>query len=491
MGLTDADFASTPFRRYAAAQLDQINAKHSELSARYRADLGAGFDLTVLAYQTRFSRDWFKLDRVNAAGSLVNSGKSGTGISAILDDPLTNANAFEVLEGNLGFVSADGALLIKHNNRDYVAKGLQAIIGWQGEFAGVSHNFETSVRYHQDEQDRFQWWDRYKVDNGTLVLTGSDTPGTESNRIDQARALAFYAQDQIKAGKWTFVPGLRFERVVLRRDEFGKNDPTRSGVNLAEKDNYISAFVPGLGVIYQANANWSLFGGVHRGFSPPGPGKTNTDAETARNWELGTRYANGALRLEATGFFNAFDNMIGTVTASTSGVGNIGDQFDAGKVDVMGLELSGEAELSDFTGTDFEMPVRFAYTYTRAEFQNSFASNFEPWGNVQAGDLVPYIPTHQFSGSLGVQTTRFGSELAVSIIGDVRTQAGQGNIPSNNLVAGRTILDASLWMQATASIKLSLSARNLTDKVYAAARRPAGLRPGLPRTFLFAVTFSY
>ncbi|VAW00232.1 TonB-dependent receptor; Outer membrane receptor for ferrienterochelin and colicins, partial [hydrothermal vent metagenome] len=47
LGLTDADFASTPFRRYAAAQLDQINAKHSELSARYRADLGAGFDLTV------------------------------------------------------------------------------------------------------------------------------------------------------------------------------------------------------------------------------------------------------------------------------------------------------------------------------------------------------------------------------------------------------------------------------------------------------------
>ncbi len=491
LGLTDADFAINPFRRYAASALDQMDAKHSEVSARWRADFGNGFDLTALAYQTRYSRNWFRLERVNTAGSAINSGKSGVGLSDILDDPVTYAAEMDIIRGTAGLVSAPGSLLMKYNNRDYVSRGVQAILGWQGEAFGASHNFEASVRLHEDEQDRFQWRDRYSMNNGALVLSGVDTPGTESNRVDSASALAIYVQDQIDIGRWRFVPGARLENVKLYRDDFGRADPSRSGVNLREIDNSITAFVPGLGIIFDASDNWSLFGGVHRGFSPPAPGRANSAPETATNWELGGRFSNGSTRIEATGFFNSFGNMIGTVTASTGGGGAIGDQFDAGAVDVYGLELSGETDLAEFADAGFQVPLRFAYTYSSAEFQNSFASNFKPWGNVLANDQVPYIPEHQLSGSIGFETGRFGSELAASVIGDVRTQAGQGPIPVSERVDGRTVWDASFWFEPVPKIRLGVSARNLTDNVYAAARRPVGMRPGMPRTVLFSVAVKY
>jgi len=491
LGLTDADFAVTPFRRYAASDLDQMDAKHSEVSARWRADFGNGFDLTALAYQTKYSRNWFRVDRINTAGSAVNSGKSGVSLSDILDDPINYSAELDILRGAPGLSSAPGSLLMKYNNRDYVARGVQAILGWQGEALGASHNFEASIRLHKDEQDRFQWRDRYSMENGTLVLSGQDTPGTESNRVDSASALAIYVQDQIDIGRWRFVPGMRLEKVNLYRNDFGRADPIRSGVNLREIDNSITAFVPGLGVIYDMNENWSLFGGVHRGFSPPAPGRTNSAPETATNWELGSRFSKGSSRIEATGFFNSFGNMIGTITASTGGDGAIGDQFDAGAVDVYGLELSGETDLAVFSDGSFQLPVRFAYTYSQAEFQNSFASDFKPWGNVVAGDKVPYIPAHQISGSVGFETGRFGSEVSASILSEIRTQAGQGAIPGLERVAGRTVLDASIWFEPVAAIKMTVSARNLTDNIYAAARRPVGLRPGMPRTVLFSIAVKY
>jgi Fe(3+) dicitrate transport protein len=488
LGLTEADFAADPYRRYSASQLDLMDATHSEHSLRYQAQFDNGLDLAVVAYSTDFSRDWFKLDRVDPDGAGPLGAAS---ISSILSDPVSNAEAFEIVQGAAGFVSADDAVLIKHNNRDYMAEGLQFELAGEADIGSVNHGWRVGLRLHEDEMDRYQWRERFRMDNGTLVRTSVDALGSDSNRIDSAEATALFIQDEISFGAWTLTPGLRYEQIDLRREDYGKSDPTRLGTSLTVRTNSVDALIPGLGIRYDIDESWSLFGGVHRGFAPPAPGSTTQGAEDATNWEFGARYAGQDWHLEAIGFFNAYENLIGTCTNSTGGGCVIGDQFDGGEVDVSGLELTANADLGSLMGWSVAVPVRAAYTWTNAEFQTDFASGFGPWSTVVAGDELPYIPEGQLFSSIGIEAGKLGGELSISWVGDVRTSAGQGSIPTDRLVESHTVADLSAWYDISDGVRARISVRNLTDETYAVARRPAGLRPGAPRAVLFGLAMNF
>lgn len=486
LGLTEADFAADPFRRYAGSARDQMDAEHSLWSLTYNARFSGGTRLAVVGYRTDFARDWFKLDRVDpdGAGPLAS-----VGISALLDDPASNATAFQIVQGNAGFVSADDALVVKHNNREYFAQGLQGELSGEMSFGGVTHSWRIGARLHHDEMDRYQWVERFRMDNGTMVLTSETLPGSDSNRIDSADAVAIYVQDEIMTGRWTFVPGVRFETVDLQRENWG-GDLARTGAP-AVTQNSIDAIIPGLGVRYDVNDRLSVFGGVHRGFAPPAPGSTTQEPEDAVNFEFGSRYENGFWSVEAVGFHNAYTNLLGACTNSTGGGCTIGAQFDGGEVDVTGLEFAAEADLGAPLQAGFSIPVRLAYTHTNAEFQTAFNSAYDPWGNVQIGDELPYIPQNQLYGAIGIEAGRFGGQLAVSWVGETRATAGQGNIPAGELIDSHSVADVSAWYALTDGVRARVSVRNLTDETYVAARRPSGLRPGAPRAVLFGISADF
>ena len=122
--------------------------------------------------------------------------------------------------------------------------------------------------------------------------------------------------------------------------------------------------------------------------------------------------------------------------------------------------------------------------FTEAEFQAGFESEFDPWGTVQAGDALPYLPKHQFAAGLGLDARRFGLDLAARYISRIRTVAGQGDFVPEETIGAHFVVDLSADVRVMRYASLFASVRNLTDEVYAVARRPAGLRPGLPRTFL-------
>jgi len=488
LGLTEADFAADPFRRYSASQNDQMDAEHSEWSLRYQGRFANGLTLSGVAYRTDFARDWFKLDRIDPDGA----GPAGAvKIGALLDEPVTYADAFEIATGGIGFVSADDAVLIKHNNREYYAQGLQLELDGEASFGGVDHAWRFGVRVHEDEMDRYQWRENFRMDNGTLVLTSVDVPGSDSNRIDSAEAVSFFVQDEITFGQWTFTPGLRYEQVDLRREDYGKNDTDRLGTSLVIKENSVDAFIPGLGIRFDVDDNLALFGGVHRGFAPPAPGSTTQEPEDATNWEFGARYSQDNWNVEAIGFFNAYENLIGTCTNSTGGGCAIGDQFDGGKVDVMGLELTADADLGRIAGWSASVPVRAAYTWTDAEFQTGFSSGFGPWGSVESGDSLPYIPENQLFVAIGLDAGEFGGEVSVSWVDEIRTEAGQGTIPADERVEGHTVMDASAWYAITEQVRTRISVRNLADQRYAVARSPSGLLPGAPRAVLVGLSVMY
>ncbi|MGK7369340.1 MAG: TonB-dependent receptor family protein [Candidatus Halalkalibacterium sp. M3_1C_030] len=472
LGLTQSDFETNPYRRYAASQRDEMDADQTQLQLRYFVLFSENLDVTTTLYRNDFNRNWYKLDKVN-----------GTGIADLLENPRDNQEAYNIARGS---DSQDDALALKANNRAYFSQGIQSVVGYQFGLGKAESELEVGLRYHQDEMDRFQWVDGYRMEDGIMIQSSAGQPGTESNRIESARAASVYLQDRISYGDWVFTPGVRYENINLKREDFGKNDPERTGANLNVTDKTLDVLVPGIGINYQAAEQINVFGGVHKGFAPPSPGASvGTKSEVSVNYELGFRYQRNNLRIETTGFFNDYSNLLGTDLAAGGGGGTT-QQFNAGEVNVTGVEFLLQYDLA---GTDrvYSLPVNVTYTFTRARFQNGFNSDYDPWGEVQKGDEMPYLPKHQAQASAGIQKGKFGLFMDAYTTSRMRTVAGSGEIDKARSTDAYLLFDVSGSYRLIRYAEIFLNARNLTDQTYIVSRRPAGLRPGLPRTLLLGL----
>ncbi len=199
------------------------------------------------------------------------------------------------------------------------------------------------------------------------------------------------------------------------------------------------------------------------------------------------RFDSGEVNFESIYFVNDYDNLVGTVTDSTGGGGQIGDQFDGGKVVVSGLEVStGYYVVSE----RFTFPFSLRYTWTnKAEFKNAFDSNFDPWGQVEIGDELPYIPEHQLHVAAGLEGERFNVSLAANFVGRMRSKAGQGAFLPGETVDSHVVVDLVGAFRISENLATYVKVDNLLDETYIAARRPAGVRPGLPRTAYIGLTY--
>jgi len=159
---------------------------------------------------------------------------------------------------------------LKANNRSYYGEGVQTALQYENESTNFSHNVELGLRLHRDGLDRFQWRNAYTMQNGTLVLEELGEQGTESNRLEDARAFAGFLSYELDWKGFTFSPGLRYEDINLSRDDYGKNDPERTGVDLSSRENNVREWIPGATLSYELNENSDLFFGAHKGFAPPG-----------------------------------------------------------------------------------------------------------------------------------------------------------------------------------------------------------------------------
>jgi Fe(3+) dicitrate transport protein len=337
--------------------------------------------------------------------------------------------------------------------------------------------------------DRFQWVDAYAIDEGVMNRTERGTPGTDSNRIETGEAVAAFTQAEVEVGALTLTPGVRVEHITLRREDWGKEDPGRTQAPEV-RENTVDVVIPGLGVGYQFTPALNVFAGIHRGFAPPNS-KEGVEPEASVNYELGARYGSGALSAQVAGFFNDYSNLLGSDLAAAGGGGTT-DLFNGGDVHVAGLEVAASADLAPVLGlAAFELPFRVAYTYTDASFQNSFESEFDAWGDVESGDELPYVARHQFASNLGVAWDRVRFDVRGNYVGAMRTEAGSADIGSVTHTDARFVLDLAAEFEVDERTAVFGSVRNVADEVYVVAARPAGLRPGLPRTFLLGVRTSF
>jgi Fe(3+) dicitrate transport protein len=473
LGLTQADFESNPYRRYTASQRDNMDANHDQFQLSHYIEPSDNVDVTTTIYRNNFSRNWYKLQSV----TIGNDKKS---ISNSLDD----SAYLDALKGNtdLDGTSANN-LTIRANNRDYYSEGIQSVIAHQYETKRASHEVEYGIRYHYDEEDRFQNEDQYSITSGLMDLTSAGAPGSNANRVGEAKALAMYVENEIDYGKLILTPGLRYESIKLTRNNRANGD-----VDV----NHIDIFLPGFGAIYDLDDNYNLFASVHKGFAPPGP-STNTDqrSEESVNYEIGIRYNNNNLKTELVGFYNDYNNLLGEDTLSSSGSGT-GDLYNGGEVTVYGIEAGLKYDLAAFTNqSDFKFPLNINYTFTSAEFDSSFTSSFDEWNTVTKGDELPYVPEHQLYVSIGVEAEKWTSYLSAKYMDEMRTVAGSGPIAYGSGTDDHFIIDVTAEYKLDDKSKLFASVYNLTDEAYVVARRPAGARPGAPLSILVGMKLQF
>jgi Fe(3+) dicitrate transport protein len=465
LGLTDADFDAHPNRRYAASQLDNITTEHEHTSLRHVIEFSPQIDLTSVVYRNEFARNWYKIDSVN-----------GRSIAAVLANPAGFANEYAWLRG---ITSPDNALLLRNNNRRYESEGVQSVLALSLAADRASHAIEAGVRWHRDDEDRFQDDDRYRMQDGRLVLTSNGAPGTQDNRVGEAEAWSFFVQDEIRFGNWILTPGLRHESIDLTQTRYAQRPDGRASAPTAIARSSVDAWIPGFGATWLLGETTHLFASVHRGFNPPGPGG-NAEPEESVNAEFGLRHAVGAFNGELVGFWNDYDNLVGTCTASTGGGCNIGDQFDGGQATVRGLEASAGWTLG--RGTALSLPLELAYTYTDARFDSSFTSAFEEWTTVTRGDELPYLPEHQLHLGAGLEADRWRVNLGLNYLDEMRTRAGQGAAAATLLTDAVWLLDLSGAYRLSDAAELYARLENATDEAFIVSRRPAGARPGRPRS---------
>ncbi len=466
LGITDADFARNPLQRYQASALDQMKNHRTAFVLSHVYEPNEELSITTNVYRHDYARTWRK---VNGFGAVD--------LYSVLSDPdsPTNANYHALLTGEVDSMGADQQLWIGPNEREFVSQGIESRLRWSVATGPLQHQVGASARFHHDQIDRRHSESPFDLIGGEVFPVGVGT--TNDVRVTTVNhgygdSLALSVGDAISWGALTVTPSARLEVMRLGLDD----------TLAAESRAYwFVEPIPGLGAYYGLTDELGVLAGVYRGFSAPSPSLTDfsDDVESSANIEAGVRYSGRKLHAELIGFFNEYGNLTSTCTFSTGCEDDMIDvTFSAGAARFVGFEAQVEHELS--VGA-FKVPFQLSYSFTHAEFLDTFTSARPAWGEVEKGDGVPYVPNHQLNAAAGVEHKRGGGNVALSFQGATREQPGQEAISSVLHTDAQLTVDVSLFYQVLDSVRVYANVRNLFDSMYVVSHRPFGARPNAPR----------
>jgi len=357
-------------------------------------------------------------------------------------------------------------------------------VGWgaRGETrAGDSHRLTYGIDFFRDEVDEERREETVTVREPTFP----GPPPSEETEIDTApttpegsfQGVGVYLQDEIEAGRWRVVPGIRFDRFDIDTERLERPEGDVPAEEIQEE-----ALTGSLGVLFRATDHLKLAVNAGRGFRTPnlierfffGPGSQggltvpnpDLDDETSLNVDLGFRLRFPSLRASATYFHNRIDDFVTFRAATFEGDSTFGGQpvsqvQNVGEVRLQGVELSAEYLLA----TAWSRWLLFANaSYTDGEDLETDEPLFVPPAKVVVG-LRWSDHGERFSALV--------SARAVDRQDDV--PAGFDEVPGFAVFDLRGSLDLAAWVDQ--DVVLQIGIENLTDKLY---REPfnAAFSPG-------------
>jgi len=459
-GLTDADFAENPNRRYGISEIDQMNNHHDSITVNYNLELSDAVELNVLGYKNHFKRNWFK---AGVAKGLINAANNG------------DLDALAVLHGEQDYQD----ITWTNGNRGYDSFGVEINSGIEL----ASHVIEVGLRDHTDEMDRYQLKEVYDQINGSLVFDSFIQPTGGDNRLEKAEAMSFWVTDNWQVNEDLLVHfALRHEDVDSSRRQFAT--PDRSELDSARSNNS-SEWLPGASFTYNVSDNWQVLAGAHKGFSPLGGGaKENQQPETSVNYEAGVRFNQGSLFAEAVAFYSDFSDTTQVCSiANPCPNGAESGNYVLGESVVRGLEFQAS---NTFEAGSFLVPVDVTYTHTKGEISKDNL-------NYMDGDELADIPQNTFSvrvtldnndGWINYVVAKYADEMCVSV-GCNRSDSRFDRTESV------FVTDFVSRYEVDNNMTVYLKVENVFDQQKIVARSPHGARPNKPQTASFGVEYTF
>ena len=256
------------------------------------------------------------------------------------------------------------------------------------------------------------------------------------------------------------------QKAVFAENEWAMTDTfaLTTGLRLDHHEQYGTHANPRIYGVWRATDNWTLKGGIARGFKAPELravvkdyaylrrnrfvmfGNPDLKPESSTNYEMSALWSNrDNLSAGATVFYNDFKDKLSTVTTDERWNGYIVmDRVNVDKAVIQGVELTGQWDVSD------SVLLKANYTYTDSE-QKSGAN---------AGAPLALTPKQKANvRGEWVVTDRAQAWASVSYYGEET-----GNTLADVPAPGYTTADIGGSYELTDSITLNSSLNNLTDK---------------------------
>lgn len=481
LGLSERDFAENPYRRYVASQPDNMDTKHTQVMLTHNFEY-RDLVLTSRLYRNDYERAWLKLN------SMSNTSVS---LSSIVDNPEKYDRLFAVMTGAQDSVlngDTTHYLNMGTNDRAYFSQGLQVDGSYRFALLGFEHQLAFGIRLHEDEIERKHFEESFAVEQGMAVDRGLGKVFTTLD-TESSTAWSVYLEDKITVDALTLGLGVRGELIDSHYQNNKKPEDWQ--------DKTTRIWLPGVSGFYKLSDNAGFLFGVHQGFTPTTPKQPEQviEVEKSTNYEFGGRFNDGITQFEIVSFYNDYQNLLESCSQSSCGVTDqLEQQFSGGEVDVYGIEAQFSQTYPLTMG--LSIPYSATYTLTESEFKSDFASDFVQWGNVEKGDSLPYLPKHQFTFNIGLETERWELNVAVKYISSMGEIAGSLANNPNLALAGKqtdsqTMVDFSTSFDFERYGKVYFTIDNLLDEVSIVSRRPYGARPGKPRQFVLGYKYQF
>lgn len=255
------------------------------------------------------------------------------------------------------------------------------------------------------------------------------------------RQLGFYAQDQVRLGRWVGLAGLRYDRA---KDD---NRNLLAGTRREQKDDAVTGRV---GLVYLSESGFAPYASFSQSFLPISGNRADGgqfEPQEGEQIETGVKYENAQGRWTAQ--LAVFEIVQQNLT--TPDPDNPGFSIQVGEQTHRGAELETAVQLTP------AWDLMLAYAYLDAEVTRSNSGT--------QGKRPPNVPKNSLSlwSTYEFALAGWGS---AGVGGGLRyVQDFPGDAMNTFEVPDYTVFDATAWWQRGAW-RLAVNGKNLTDKVH-------------------------
>ena len=502
-GLTEFSFNSDP--SFNPKTNDQFSVRRASLDAIYSKVHGPNLSALTRAYFSVFDRRWWRENDVFIRASQLDAYLSNPS-SVSFVAPFDPGDKVRIGNGRDNF----GIL------RTFYAAGVEQAYTWSHGLGGLGAELEIGARLHAERfiddrvlgdspTSRLGVYTMPDPDDAENEVVASNTAAKVTAKAQnyETVALAIFASERLSLGALEVTPGVRFE--LFEQERVNR----LSGSRL--EDRTTAVVLPGLGLNWEFGG-MNIFGGIHRGFTPPSSGTLNVvsfgsdvedgglDVEAEKSWNLeaGLRTSGSLVTTEVSGFYLRIEDLVAA---------GRGTAFrNLGMARTYGVELASSLRP---LATENSPVAHVSYTYLQTEvldgrIQSAVVNNV-PSVDI-SGNELPYAPRHNVT--LAVTQQIGGARLRADYryVGDVFTDfenldftTGRGD---TGPVPAYSVMGGSLQMPIGEALVAQVTVKNALDEIYigsrlhsnprqTAANQSSGILPGARRQVNVSLRYSF